>query len=109
MSEKNNEYLRHTLATIAYRFQKSVSRSTHEFGSFNLGHGSRTTAEIVNHIYQVLKATKNFIQDGKYDEDDSKILSLKLEIERFNAGLHELDDVLVEKNLGSDFLKRLLQ
>lgn len=109
MSKSNNEYLRHTLATIAYRFQKSVSRSTDEFGIFNLGHGARKTSEIVNHIYQVLKATKDFIQDGKYDKESPENLSFELEIKRFNAELHELDGVLTEKNLGSDFSKRLLQ
>lgn len=109
MSNPNSEYLRHTLATIAYRFQKSVSRSTNEFGNFNLGHGSRKTTEIVNHIYQVLKATKDFIQDGKYDKENPENLSFKFEIERFNTELHELDGVLSEKDLGSDFSKRLLQ
>jgi hypothetical protein len=109
MSEPKNEYVRHTLATIAYRFQKSVSRSTNEFGSFNLGHGSRKTAEIVNHIYHVLKATKDFIQDGKYNEKNPENLSLELEIKRVNAELHELDNILMEKNLGSDVSKRLLQ
>jgi len=109
MSEPNNEYIRHSLATIAYRFQKSVSRSSNEFGSFNLGHGSRNPAEIVNHIYQVLKATKDFIQDGKFDKENPENLSFKLEIERFNAELHELDRVLAGNNLGLDFSKRLLQ
>lgn len=109
MSNLNNEYLRHTLATIAYRFQKSVRRSTNEFGNFNLGHGSRSTTEIVNHIYQVLKASSDFIQDGKYDKGYTESLNLKLEIERFNAELLELDSVLKDKNIGSDFSKRLLQ
>lgn len=109
MIQSNNEYLRHTLATIAYRFQKSVSGSTNEFGNFNLGYGSRKTTEIVNHIYQMLKATKDFIQDGKYDEEIPETLSLKLEIDRINDELQELDRVLTKKNLGSDFSKRLIQ
>ncbi len=109
MSDFSNEYLRHTLATIAYRFQKSVSRASNEFGDFNLGHGTRKTVEIVNHIYQLVKATKVYIQDGKYDKEKPENLSLKLEIERFNAELRELDSVLTEKVLESDFSKRLLQ
>lgn len=109
MDKTDNEYIRHALATIAYRFQKSVTKSNNEFGSFNLGHGSRNTAEIVNHIYQVLKATKDLIQDGQNDLESPKNLNLEFEIERFNAELHELDIVLKYTNLGSDFSKRLLQ
>jgi hypothetical protein len=109
MSTLNNEYLRHTLATIAYRFQKSVSRSTDEFGDFNLGHGSRKTSEIVHHIYQLLKRSRDLIQDDKHDKATPEHLSLTLEIERCNAVLLELDGVLAEKDIESDFSKRLLQ
>lgn len=109
MRNLNNELLRHTLATIAYRFQKSVSRSTDEFGDFNLGHGSRKTADIVHHIYQLLKRSRDLIQDDKHDKATPEHLSLTLEIERCNAVLLDLDGVLAEKDLGSDFSKRLLQ
>lgn len=109
MTQPNNEYLRHTLATIAYRFQKSVSRETNDFGNFHLGRGSRKTIEIVHHIYQVLKATRDFIQNGKYIDENREILSLNFEIERFNAELKEFDIVLKRADLGSDFSKRLLQ
>lgn len=76
-----------------------MSRSTNGFGSFNLGHGSRKAAEIVSHIYYVVNATKDFIQDSKYDRANPKNLSLKLEIERFSAELQKLDSVLTEKIL----------
>lgn len=109
MDHTNNEFLRHTLATIAYRFQKSVSSSTEEFGSFNLGHGSRTPSEIVTHIYEVLKATGEFILEGKYAEDQPENLSFKQEIERFNTELENFDLVLIENNLDIEYSKRLLQ
>lgn len=109
MGKTNNEFLRHTLATIAYRFQKSVNSSTDEFGSFNLGQGSRTPAEIVTHIYEVLKATREFIQDNKDDNISSENLSFKQEIERFNVELEKFDLVLIKKNLDIEYSNRLLQ
>lgn len=109
MGNTNNEFLRHTLATIAYRFQKSVSRSTDEFGSFNLGNGSRTPSEIVIHIYEVLKATREFIVKSKDNDNQLMNLSFIQEIERFNAELEKFDIVLIEKNLDIEYSKRLLQ
>tara|TARA_R100001143_G_C3361139_1_gene136009 strand:+ start:5036 stop:5491 length:456 start_codon:yes stop_codon:yes gene_type:complete len=109
MGNTNNEFLRHTLATIAYRFQKSVSSSADEFGCFNLGHGSRTPLEIVNHIYEVLKATREFILDTKDNKVQPENLSFIQEVERFNTELEKFDIVLIEKNLDTEYAKRLIQ
>jgi hypothetical protein len=43
-----NELLRHTLATIGYRFQKAVTNSNENFGGFKIGKDTRTPNEIVN-------------------------------------------------------------
>jgi len=104
-----NEYLRHTLATIHYRFQKSVKYKNDGFGNFSLGKGSRTSIEIINHIYIVLNATKNFIIEEKRQKEISEKLTLDLEIERFNQELKNLDKVLSEKELPAAYSKRLLQ
>jgi hypothetical protein len=104
-----NEYLRHTLATIAYRFQQSVGKATNDFGSFSLGHGTRSPAEIVHHMYRVLKASAEFVTSGRYSDENPENLSLYHEIERFNTGLSEFDNILAETHLESEFSKRLLQ
>ncbi|TRX62581.1 hypothetical protein FNH22_00355 [Fulvivirga sp. M361] len=105
----NNEYLRHTLATINYRFQKSVRNAEDSFGGFSLGKGSRSTNEIIHHMYDVLSATRFFIEREQRKKGTPERLSLTLEIERFIAELKTLDKTLSDKELGIDYSKRLLQ
>jgi len=104
-----NEYLRHTLATIHYRFQKSVKYKSDGFGNYNLGKGSRSPIEIINHIYFVLNSTKIYIEDGKRQKEIPEKLTLDLEIERFKLELKNLDKVLSKNELALAYSKRLLQ
>jgi hypothetical protein len=53
-----NELLRHTVATIGYRFQKSITNSNENFGDFKIGKDTRTPTEIVNHMFDLLTKTK---------------------------------------------------
>lgn len=104
-----NDFLRHTLATIAYRFQKSVSKSTEDFGDFSLGQNTRSASEIVNHMYQVLNTTRFFIQKEDLDRNTPERLSLGREIVRFNNELRESDKVLEVADLDPMYTFRLLQ
>lgn len=109
MPATKNEYLRHTLATIAYRFQKSVSVAGKGFAGFSLGKGSRNTTEIIHHIYHVLWWTRVFVQEERFINEKPEKLSFALEIKRVNSELAVLDKVFSETALGMDFSKRLLQ
>lgn len=109
MEKIKNEYLRHTLSTMAYRFQKSVRKAKDDFGAFNLGNASRSPNEIINHMFHVLNATRIFIQEERFEKEIPEKLSLKLEIERFNSELREIDNVLAGKELGMNYSKKLLQ
>jgi hypothetical protein len=104
-----NEYLRHTLSTIAYRFQKAVKNVEMDFGDFSAGRESRTPNEIINHMYHILNATKIYILKERSQKELPKKLNLKLEIDRFNLELKNVDNVLADKDLGINFTKRLLQ
>jgi hypothetical protein len=104
-----NEYLRHTLSTIAYRFQKAVKNAEMSFGDFTIGKGSRTPNEIINHMYQVLIATRNYILQKRLQKEIPKKLNLKLKIDRFNLELKNLDKVLSDKELEMNYSKKLLQ
>lgn len=104
-----NEFLRHTLSTINYRFQKSVKNVENDFGYFSAGKGSRTPNEIINHMYHVLSATRIFILEERYIKEQPKKLELILEIDRFNSELNKLDKVFIEKELDMNYTKRLLQ
>jgi len=103
------EYLRHTLSTIAYRFKKSVKNADVEFGNFALGKGSRTPNEIINHMYYVLSTTRIYILEERIEKETPEGFNLKLEVDRFNSELKNLDSVLADKELEINYSKRLLQ
>ncbi len=103
-----NELLRHTLATIQYRFDKSVQGSKEEFGDFSLGKGSRSVKEIINHMYHVLNFTRTFLEEG-FERQVPKPLDLKKEIQRFNKELKEIDALFSVIELNMEFSKKLLQ
>lgn len=104
-----NEFLRHTLSTIGYRFQKSVKYRNQEFEDFSLGKGSRSPKEIVNHMYAVLSSTTFYLLEEKRQKKSPEKLSLDLEIDRFNEELKNLDQLLSEKDLPINYSKKLLQ
>ena len=104
-----NELLRHTLATIAYRFYKSIKNANDNFGDFKLGKGSRTTNEIINHMYFVLRSTTVFILEERAIKEQPEKLKMNVEVDRFIAELKNLDKVLSENELNMNYSKRLLQ
>ena len=104
-----NEYLRHTLSTINYRFQKSVKYRNADFGDFSLGKGSRSPKEIINHMYFVLRSTTLYIEEEKIQTVEPDKLNLELEIDRFSLEIQNLDKVLAENELDINYSKRLLQ
>jgi len=104
-----NEFLRHTISTIKYRFEKSVLNSTDQFGEFNLGKGSRNPIELINHMYQVLYSTRIFLEEERLNTEPPEKLSLTKEIERFNHELINTDKALEESELPVNYAKKLLQ
>ena len=104
-----NEYLRHTLSTIEYRFQKSVKYRNTAFGDYTLGKESRSPKEIINHMYFVLSSTTIYLQEESIQKEEPSKLNLELEIDRFNLEITNLDKVLSEKELDMNYSKRLLQ
>lgn len=104
-----NEFLLHTLSTIFYRFQKTVSSAKTDFGNFSLGKRSRTPAQIINHMYHVLYATRMFIMEEEVQEAPPKRIKFSLEINRFKLELKKIDDVLCNKELGINYAKKVLQ
>jgi hypothetical protein len=105
----NNELLRHIISTIKYRFEKSIKGSHQTFGDFSLGKESRNPREIVHHMYDVIYSTRVFIEQESLPQEKIEKLSFENEIERFNAGLSKVDQLLDEKNLDINYSKRLVQ
>ena len=104
-----NEYLRHILATIKYRLKKSLMYSDSKFEKFSLGKGSRNPIEILIHMNDVLNwAIKKTDHSNKAmpiptSSNGEEALTV------FLKRLDFFDDMLAEKELDSEFTKKLLQ
>lgn len=104
-----NEFLRHTLATIDYRFGKATKEFPEDFGDFSLGKGVRTPSEIIRHMFRVMSSTKMFLKEGAFRRVASPNLDFAGERSRFVAELIELDQVLSQQILTVQATKRLIQ
>jgi len=102
------EMLRHTLATLAYRGGKAVRDAPSGFAGFKPGPTTRTPAEILAHISDLLDWTLSLAR-GEHVWHDSTPLPWPEEVARFHAALGRVDTVLAgEAPLGTS-LERLFQ
>jgi hypothetical protein len=58
--------LRHFLAAIAYRTQKSLAGAPADFASFNAGNDTRSPHELICHMRSVLGYARTFFIGGNY-------------------------------------------
>jgi hypothetical protein len=87
------DFLRHTLATLAYRAGKAVRGAPPEFASFQASPATRTPAQILAHMGDLIDWTV-VLADGKYEWHDSAPLPWNDEVARFLRALQTLDDRL---------------
>jgi len=87
------DLLRHTLATLAYRGGKAVRGAPADFGGFRIGETTRTPAEILAHIGDLLDWGYRMNQ-GEYRWTVAEPLPWDEEVERFFACLERLDRAL---------------
>lgn len=92
-SDTKREMLRHTVATLAYRGAKAVRDASESFSSFKASETTRTPAEILAHIGDLLDWGLS-IAKGKEAWQNSDPLPWNKEIERFHAALKSFDDYL---------------
>jgi hypothetical protein len=86
-------FLRHTLATIAYRAAKVERYAPPGFGDFKLGKAARTPVEIVAHMGDLFDWALTMAQ-GKEVWVQTKPKAWRIEVQRFHASLLELDRYL---------------
>jgi hypothetical protein len=91
MSEAS--FLRHTVATLAYRGGKAVRGAPPAFASFKAGATTRTPAEILAHVGDLLDWALA-MADGQQKWHNSTPLPWPQEVERFYACLKKFDDRL---------------
>jgi hypothetical protein len=93
LEEGKRALLRHALATLAYRGGKAVRGAPPSFAGFRVASGSRTPAEILAHVGDLLDWAASMAR-GQQTWRTSTPLSWEREAERFFAALTTLDELL---------------
>jgi hypothetical protein len=86
-------FLRHTLATLAYRGGKAIRDAPPTFADFKVGPTSRTPLEILAHVGDLLDWGTS-IAVGKEAWTPAQPDAWPTQVDRFFAGLARFDEVL---------------
>jgi hypothetical protein len=86
-------FLRHALATLAYRAGKVIRSGSEATAGFDAGAGCRTPVEIVAHWGDILSWALR-LAEGNERWIGSEPASWDTEVERFYSTLKQLDDYL---------------
>lgn len=87
------DFLRHVVATIAYRGGKAIRDAPAGFGDFRVGPTSRTPTEILAHIGDLLRWAI-WLADGEHRWEQADAGSWDEQVARFHTLMAELDDRL---------------
>jgi hypothetical protein len=85
--------LRHTVAALAYRGGKAVRNAAPSFSGFRASEQTRTPAEILAHVGDLLDWALSTAR-GETKWADSPPLAWEAQIDRFHAALRAFDDFL---------------
>jgi len=96
LTDPKRAFLRHTLATIAYRAAKVERDAPPGFGTFQLGKNARTPVEIVAHLGDLFDWALNMAK-GQSDWSPSKPGTWRKEVARFHDSLLALDRYLASE------------
>src|SRR6266404_517515 len=107
-SDQKREILQHTVATLAYRGAKAVRDAPDSFASFKASETTRTPAQILAHIGDLLDWGLS-IAKGAEAWNNSEPLEWNQEINRFHVALEKFDDFLASDADLSARCERLFQ
>ena len=89
-------FLRHILATIAYRGAKAVRNAGPSFADYRAAETSRTPAKILAHVGDLMDWGLA-MSEGRREWHDSAPLAWEKEGERFFTALEKFDDYLASE------------
>ncbi len=92
-SEPARPFLRHTIATLAYRAGKALRGAPPSFASFRIDGTGRTPGEILAHMGDLLDWSL-WLAQGEHRWHDSTPLPWDQEVQRFFEALKKFDDYL---------------
>jgi hypothetical protein len=87
------DFLRHALATLAYRGGKVMRDAPEGFADFRAGEKTRTPVQIVAHLGDLLEWGM-VLARGEKNWNEAKPQAWDAEVERFFDALHRFDDLL---------------
>jgi hypothetical protein len=96
LAQTGRQFLRHTLATLAYRAGKTLRDAPESFAAFSTAEKSRTPANILAHMGDLFDWALS-IAKGKQEWHDSTPLAWPREVERFFRTLKAFDDYLASE------------
>ena len=106
--DQKRQMLRHTVATLAYRGAKAVRGAPESFASFKSSETTRTPAQILAHIGDLLDWALS-IAKGAEAWNNSEPLEWNEEISRFHNALENFDNYLASDAELSGTCERLFQ
>ena len=107
-SDPKREMLRHTVATLAYRGAKAVRGANDLFASYQASATTRTPAQILAHIGDLLDWALSMAKDDE-TWNNAEPLPWNEEVARFHAALGNFDDYLASDAELSATCERLFQ
>ena len=93
LNDPAREFLRHTVATVAYRAAKATRGAPDTFADFRAGETTRTPRQIVAHMADLLEWALRVAQ-GNWDYRQASPSDWEVEVERFHSSLKAFDDYL---------------
>ena len=93
LAPTGRQFLRHTLATLAYRAGKTLRDAPESFAAFSTVEKGRTPANILAHMGDLFDWALS-IAKGRQEWHDSTPLAWPQEVERFFRTLKAFDDYL---------------
>jgi hypothetical protein len=108
MQDAVREFLRHALATIAYRGAKALRGAPESFAQYGVEPAPRTPVQILAHIGDLMDWSLTLVR-GKQKWRDSVPLAWDQEVARVFASIHALDAYLASAEPLHAPAERLLQ
>jgi hypothetical protein len=108
MNHDARTFLRHTLATLAYRGGKTMRDLPAHFATYRAGTAGRTAGEILAHMGDLLEWS-GWLVKGEHRWRDSPVQSWDADVARFFDGLRALDDRLASDDPLACPAERLFQ
>ena len=92
-SDAGRQFLRHTVATLAYRGGKTLRGAPADIATFRAGESSRTPIEILAHVGDLFDWAVALCE-GRHVWRNATPGSWESEVDRFFVGLRRFDEIL---------------